>query len=66
MKVIIVLTCVVLTLYISQNVYAEKHGLQEIGIYHYISDQSPHEQMKFEWLIERYDFRQIESYVSEY
>ncbi len=66
MKTIIVLISAILTLYITSDLCAEKHGLEEIKIYQHISNESPHDQMRFEWLMERYDFRQIENYISEY
>lgn len=66
MKIIIILICTILILYIPSNLYAESSKLEEIGIYKYISNESLHDQMRFEWLMERYDFRQIENYISEY
>ncbi len=66
MKFTIVLVCTILILYISSDLYAENHGLEEIKIYRRVSNENPQDQLRFEWLMERYDFRQIESYISEY
>ena len=61
--------CTVMSIIISSSLYATDGAINNLSIQDLdqrFADAKSHDQIRFEWLLERYDLHQIEEYVQDY